>query len=193
MIIDFFSQSFIKYRRYPWNKVEDSIIYLKNGKILQAYISSKDYQRLKKLHGNYFLKKDRISELIKRYKELENGFWNFSNKINRLNLTAYSRKQLLPLFSEYVNLQLQVCAWFRATRPEAEIKAEKILLKQLNKCLGSPKKTQKAFQIITESTKLDTLKRENIDWLKLAKQKKITDEKLLNHAKRYPDFFLNIL
>jgi phosphohistidine swiveling domain-containing protein len=191
LTIDFFSQSFIKYRQLPWNKVNNSIIFLKNQKELQGYISLKDYQKLKKLHGNYFFKKGKILQLIEKYKGLTAKFYRFATKINKLNLRTYTREQLLPLFKEYLNLELQVCAWFRGTRPEAEVKAERVLFNQLNKCFDL-NKSREVFRIITESARIDTLKRENIKWLNLVKQKKIGDEQLLSHAKQFPDFFINI-
>ncbi len=192
LTIDFFSQSFIHYIKFPWNEINYSIISLKDQKILQAHISKEDYEKLKKVHPKYFLEKNKILQIIKKYEELGFEFEKFVQKISKFDFGSFSREELLPLFKEYVKIQLLVIAYFRATRPEAEIEVEKILRNRLKLYYDSQNEVEKAFHIITESPEPDTLKRERFEWLKIVLQKEVKDDQLLKHAKKFPDFFLNV-
>lgn len=148
--IEFFSQSFIKFRSLPWNKVNDSIIYLKDSQILEAWISDLDYQRLKKLHGDYFfLKRERLQRLLNEYQRLEKVFYQFADKVNRFDFSKITQRELYQLYTEYCDIELRITAWFRGTRPEAEGRIVAFLQRQLDNITGSPEQTQAYFNLLT--------------------------------------------
>lgn len=189
--IDIFSRCFIDFYNVIGNNIEESIIYLKDQRILQAYYSEKDYKRIKKEHGCYFLVKQNIINLLKIYEEIENEFKLLIQKVKQTNLKKLSLKELSLLFTIYYKLQEKTCAYYRSTRPEAEIKPAERLKLSLGR-FYKKEEIENKFRILIESNKKDLILQEKFDWLKIIKKNQIENTLLLEHAKKNSFLFLNL-
>jgi len=189
--VDIFSSCLVDYIHVIGNNIKESIIYLKDKKILQAYCHEEDYKRIKREHGKYFLDKEKITKLLLVYDKIKDEFKKLVKEIRMIGLDKLSNKELSRIFKRYHDLQEKACAYYRSTRPEAEIKVSERLRNALSN-FYSDEETEDKFKVLTESSEQDLIVQEKVSWLKILKLDLVADSVFLSHADRFPWLFMNL-
>lgn len=190
-IIEFSSKTFISHSCFPWNDVKESIIFTQGENILEAYGLKSDLQRISQNHSEYFLDKTNVKNVLKKYKEIQDNFFNLSGEIGLKDFDCITDSDILNLLKKYISILTEAIAYFRATRPEAELKIAEELRKAIHLMEKNSKKEDAIFQLLTQPVVQDILFKEKKSIINLAEREAVDDKLLLSHALKYPTFYIN--
>ncbi len=166
---------FIKYRDFPWQKV-DNIIEVSENCIISCFHSTKDLQNDIKRGKLYFDKKFRnkfVNDLKRDYK----NHWNFFNNLKKVDWSNASDADLWKYFKKAMENCSRIISYFRATQQEGI----HYLVEEIKKHFSAEE-----LSIIMMSPEMDLVLQEQVDWEKLLKNQKNIKKKILKHAEKYP-------
>ena len=177
--------------KYPWGKINNGFIFIKNGKEFEAHWGKEDIKNLDPDRTMYFLNKKNIINLSKKYDELYNEFKKGIKFTKNIDFNQLKIKEIIKFFKNYINFHKEVFTFYMATNPGTETEVVALIKNKLSKYY-KPEKVQEIYNIIIESPKPSPMFLEESAILKLALKDKLSDLELFNHALNYPIYFINI-
>ncbi len=193
-IVDLFARATVDFPKIIGNNIGEYMSFIEGIDYVVNFYSKISYEKVKKEHGSYFLKKDRIKKLISKYNVLIKKNKDILNKIKKIDLPSINNRNLGKLWKDISNYLVELAAYFRSTRPEVEIGPIETLRNILLKYYHLTE-INKKLTILAMPQKLGLIERERRDWLKILKSKKDRQgRKTLfeKHLELYPSFYINI-
>ena len=188
---DFSSYPFTQETDLPWIQTKNSIQFVINPDTSGSYSEKAEFEERGKKHAAYFMNKDNIRMLWKKYQDILTQLQQYLTLIEKTDFSNFSKEQLLPYFKEFVRVSTETTIWYRATNQGAEYyvskKIKEILAKYFEK-----NKIDEVFHTLSLSSYSNPIKEEKEDWIILLKKEKPVDDDFYAHIKKYSMFYTNI-
>lgn len=174
----------------PWNQPETNIHFAMPKDQSGAYIPAPQFRERSKKHAEFFLEPKNIELVIDKYEELLEELADYRKTIAQEDFSEIKKERLVQILKKHLNFIKKTAKWYKGSRPEAEPAVEKEVQKRIKE-LFPEENTEEIFNLLTRSPYPDPINKERKDWIEIL-EGKMTNEILLNHAKKYPPLFTNL-
>jgi phosphohistidine swiveling domain-containing protein len=168
-----------------------NILVVSKGNKITFYRLKKENEKLKEVWKQKFLDSRYMSGRFRWINETLEIAENLSKKLLILRFKDLSNKELSELYKEYVKIFIRIFEGYDMSQPEVPAVCEEELQKLILDKVKDDKLALEMYSILTTPAKINPLKQEEINWLKILlniKEKGFVKE-ILNQIKEHSTRF----
>jgi len=154
-----------------------------DGRTVTSYMVSEDLERIKRVESIKYLNKDYYDKYLEEYNQKITNWWQYIRKIeHKKHLDSSDDDLVNDLMTFEINIA-DALSYFGSTRPEFTFASEERLSKIL---LDAGIVKMEDFVTLITPIDYDDVQKEHHTWLKIVKEKTLTDNDILSHVSKYP-------